>query len=96
MKAVEYTARVLADGHLEIPTRAKQELGLHANTQVRVILLQTEEPDGEKATREAERARKRHAAIESLLALRQEFAGMNFNLTEELVRMREMEAPPAP
>ncbi len=33
----------------------------------------------------------RQLAIEALLAVRQEFAGMDFNLTDEVVRMREME-----
>jgi hypothetical protein len=89
MKAVEYLGRVLANGQLEIPLTARQELGLHPEMQVRVILLQNE-AEGQ-ASDEAERARRRHEAIEELLALRTEFASMDFSLTEELVRVRELE-----
>jgi hypothetical protein len=68
-----------------------QELQLRPHMQVRVILLQPEEKGREPVSNEVERARQRHEAIQDLLALRAGFAGMNFNLTDELVRMREME-----
>jgi hypothetical protein len=91
MKAVEFQGRILPDGHLEIPASAQRELGLHSLMQVRVILLKdTVEGDG-PTSHEQDKARRRHEAIQDLLALRNEFAGMDFNLTEVLLQTREAE-----
>lgn len=91
MKTAEYVARVLPSGHLEIPVEVQNGLQLRPNEEVKVILLRAEETAEQRAVAEAERARMRHEAVAGLLALRKEFAGMNFNLTDELVRMREEE-----
>lgn len=90
MKAVEYTGRVLPDGHLEIPATAKRELQLQPNVEVKVILMR-EETSEEHAAQEAERARKRHEAWQAVMELRKSFEGMDFNLTDEIVKMREEE-----
>jgi hypothetical protein len=90
-KAIECTGRVLPNGNLDIPAAVKVELQLRPNSQVRVIVVQPEETEEEKARKEAELAQQRHAAVAALLELRKEFAGMNFSLTDELVRMRELE-----
>jgi MOSC domain-containing protein YiiM len=91
LRAAEYMARVLPGGQLELPAKIRYQLQLRPNMQVKVILLRAVESEAEQAQREAEQAQKRHAAIADLLALRQEFAGMNFDLTEAVVRMRELE-----
>lgn len=38
MKAVEYIAKVLPDGHLSLPEKIKEEMGLMADSRVRVVL----------------------------------------------------------
>jgi hypothetical protein len=91
VKAAEYTGRVLGNGTLEIPATVRRQLELQANSEVKVILLRPEAPPSEGTQEQADIARKRHEAIAALLALRQEFAGMDFSLTDEVVRMREEE-----
>lgn len=91
MKAIEYTGRVLPDGHLEIPAIAKRELQLQPNVEVKVILMREEETPEEQAAQEAERARKRHEVWQAIMELHRSFEGMDFSLTDELVRSREEE-----
>jgi hypothetical protein len=88
MKAVEYMGRVLLDGRLEIPATARHELALRPNVQVKVILMREEQRAEEQTTIAAEQARKRHEAWQAVMKLRQSFAGMDFSLTDEIVRMR--------
>lgn len=38
MKAVNYTAKILSDGHLSLPQEIRQELDLSVNTRVKVTL----------------------------------------------------------
>ncbi|NJD51671.1 MAG: hypothetical protein FIB07_02265 [Candidatus Methanoperedens sp.] len=38
MKSVNYTAKILSDGHLSIPQEIRQELDLSVNTLVKVTL----------------------------------------------------------
>lgn len=38
MKVINYTARVLPDGHLSLPEEIKKEIGLEINSIVKVIL----------------------------------------------------------
>lgn len=38
MKAVNYTAKILSDGHLSLPQEIRQELDLAVNTMVNVTL----------------------------------------------------------
>jgi hypothetical protein len=38
MKAVNYTAKILSDGHLSLPQEIRQELDLSVNTLVKVTL----------------------------------------------------------
>lgn len=91
MKAAEYTGRVLGDGTLRIPSAIRRELDLQTDSQVKVILLRAEILPAEGTRAPADLANKRHEAVSALLALRQEFAGMDFSLTDEVVRMREEE-----
>lgn len=38
MKAIEYIAKVLPDGHLSLPEEIKEKMGLSANSRVKVVL----------------------------------------------------------
>ncbi len=38
MKAIEYIAKVLPDGHLSLPEEIREKMGLAANSRVKVVL----------------------------------------------------------
>jgi hypothetical protein len=87
MKAVEYTAPILADGRLEVPPDLKERMHLRPGMQVKVILLYGEESAADEKSLEARRA----AVWEGLDELRAHFSQMNFNLTDALLQAREEE-----
>ena len=87
MKAAEYTAPILADGRLDIPTDIKDQMNLRPGVQVRVILL-----CGETMAADEESLQARRAAVwKELDELRARFSQMNFNLTDALLQAREEE-----
>lgn len=90
MQAVDYVGKVLPDGHLELPPSVREEWDLHPEMEVKISLRWEE--GGSHSSQCAQRATRRHDAIQALLTLREEFAGMaEFSLTDEVVRMREEE-----
>jgi hypothetical protein len=91
MKTAGYIGRLLPGGYLSITSDVMRELGLHPNEQVQVVLISIPQTAEEQAAKEAERARKRHEAWQAIMELRQSFAGMDFSLTDEIVKMREEE-----
>lgn len=91
MKAIECTAQVHADGRLEVPATVLRELQILPNTEIKVLLLKLDETKESPFLDESARSQKRHEAVAALLDLRKEFAGMDFNLTDEITRMREEE-----
>ncbi len=80
MQAVECVGRVLADGHLDIPVAAREKLGLRPG--------RLPQPGPALDT---ELARKRHEAWQAVMELRGRLAGMEFSLTNQVVRMHEEE-----
>jgi hypothetical protein len=45
MKAINYTAKVLPDGHLSLPENVKKEMGLAVNSTVKITLEKTTRRD---------------------------------------------------
>ena len=91
MKAVECLGLVRPDGNVEISRHALAELTLMPETQVKVLVLQPETAAVCNAKIDAESGLSRNEAISALLKLREQFSGMNFDLTDEVIRMREEE-----
>ena len=91
MKTAGYIGRILPDGHLSIAPNVVRELDLCPNEQIQVVLISIPNTAEKQAVEEAERARKRHEAWQAVMELRESFAGMNFSLTDEIVKMREEE-----
>ena len=83
MKTVEYTGRVLADGHLEVPALARHELKLYPNVEVKVILMRDDEIS-EESRRDAQRAE----VWRQVDALRESLSTKDFSLTDSLLRSR--------
>lgn len=87
MPVAEYVGRVLPDGHLDLPARVRRDLRLTTNQDVKVIVTHERTTESDVAQEEAER----EAIWQRLYALRQRLSGMEFSLTDEIVRMREEE-----
>ncbi len=86
MKTAEYTGRILPNGNLEVPPAIRQELGLHPNSEVKVVLGRPE-----PAALDEETVQARAAIMAQLDALRERFSKMPFSLTEALFQAREEE-----
>jgi hypothetical protein len=87
LKAVEYMARVLPGGQLELPAPVRHELQLRPNMQVKVIILRKEDTPEEKGHLAAERAE----VFRGIDKLREQLSGKEGNLTEALLQAREEE-----